>query len=164
MYRVCAYLNGTVPLAYDLQLYSLSALVQDNISILEWNDCSGLSLAAVFRRVGQGEDGIVRYGQETAIEGLFEIAVVGADRMVNSDKISTRRKGSFDLEFGKGVDYGRKDVTTTEQCLAQRHEICHRVVAITDKLSMRVTWTVLRDRGKSEVTDFLENICNQSLG
>ena len=136
-------MNGTVTLAYDLQLYSLSALVQDNVSILVWDDCTRLSLAAVFRRVGQGEDGIVRYGQETAIKGLFEVAVVGADRVVDSDKIGTRRKGSFDLELGKGVDYGRKNVTAAEQCLAQRHEICHSVVAITDKLSMRVTWIVL---------------------
>lgn len=158
------YLDGTVSLADNLQLYPLSVLVQDDLGILDGYDCTRLFLGSVLSRFGMREDIFVWYGQEAAIQGFLEITIVGADRVMDSDQVCTRGKGSFDLKLDQRVDYGREDMTATEDSLAQGHEICHRVIAIADKLSQRVTLVCTRVQRRERWTNFLENACDQGLG
>lgn len=157
------YLDGTVSFANNLQLYPLSVLVQDNSAILDGYNCTRLFLGGVFRGVGMREDILVWDGQEAAVQGFLEITVVGADRVVDGNEVGARGKGSFDLKLDQRVDYGREDMTATEDSLAQGHEICHRVIAIADKLSQRVTLVCTRVERRERWTNFLENACDQSL-
>ena len=53
------------------------------------------------------EEVFVGYRQEAAIQGLLEIAVIRADRVVDGDQVGTRGKSSFYLHLGKRVDYWR---------------------------------------------------------
>lgn len=101
------YLNGTVSFADNLQLYPLSLLVQDNLSVLKRYNCTRLFLRSVLRGFGMREDILIGYGQEAAIQGLLKVAVIGADRVVDGDQVGARGKGSFDLQLGQRVDYGR---------------------------------------------------------
>lgn len=119
------YLDGTVSLADNLQLYPLSILVQDDLAVLERDDCTGLFLMGVFRGIGMGEDIFIGYGQEAAIQGLLKVAVIGADRVVDGDQVGARGEGSFYLQLCQGIDDGRQDMSTAEDGLAQGHEICH---------------------------------------
>jgi hypothetical protein len=150
------YLDGTVSFANNLQLYPLSVLVQDDLGILDRYDCTGLFFRGVFRGVGMREDILVWDGQEAAVQGFLEITVVGADRVVDGNEVGARGKGSFDLKLDQRVDYGREDMTATEDSLAQGHKICHGVVAIADKLSHRVTLVCTRiHREEREVDQLL---------
>lgn len=119
------YLDGTVSLADNLQLYPLSILVQDNLAVLEWDDCTGLLLMGVFRGIGMREDIFIGYGQEAAIQGLLKVAVIGADRVMDGDQVGARGEGSFYLQLCQGIDDGRQNMSTAEDGLAQGHEICH---------------------------------------
>lgn len=64
------------------------------------------------------EDIFVWYWQEATVQGFLKITVVGADRVMDGDQVGARGKGSFDLKLDQGVDYGREDMTATEDSLA----------------------------------------------
>jgi hypothetical protein len=94
------YLDGTVSFADNLQLYPLSILVEDNLAILKRYNYTRLILLGVCWGIGMREEVFVGYRQEAAIQGLLEIAVIRADRVMDGDQVGARGKGSFYLHLG----------------------------------------------------------------
>lgn len=71
-------------------------------------------------------------GQETAIQGALEVALVATDRVVHGYQVGTGGESSLDLELDEGCQYGGEDVAAAEHCFADGHQIGDGVLAIAD--------------------------------
>lgn len=126
------HLNWPITLAHDLQLDPPTAFAQRDAIIVAGDDGPGyiLGVVVVWIRVGEG---IGRGdGEEAPVQGLFKIAVIATDRVLNGDEIGPRGKGSFDLYFGDGGRDGGQDMAAAEHGFADGHEVGHRMVTIAD--------------------------------
>lgn len=69
----------------------------------------------VWECLGRGD------GQETAIQGALEIALIATDRVVHGYQVGTGDKSTLDLELDEGCQYGGEDVAAAEHCFADGH-------------------------------------------
>lgn len=85
MRKYPTHLYWPVSLARHFETDSLPAFVQCNLLPLDNHDCARLLLSLVFLWIAGREQVFGWYGQEAAIERLFQITVLGADGMVHGD-------------------------------------------------------------------------------
>lgn len=130
------YLNGPVAGAFHLEAYPLPALVEldDACLALDGHDCARLVRGVVDSRVGQRKRVVGRDGQKGAVQGLVEVAIVGADGVVDGDEVGAGGEGALNHQLGQRRDDRGKHVAAAEHGLAHGHEVGHGVVAIADQL------------------------------
>lgn len=128
------YLYGAVSLADHLQLDPLSSFIQGYAAVLYRDDSTRLFLRVILRRFRERESLFLWDRQETSIERLLEVSIIGSYRVVNRNEICSRRKSTFDLELRQGGNNGWQDVPSTKHGLANRHEVRDCVVAIAHEL------------------------------
>ncbi|KAK1247665.1 hypothetical protein MKX07_000553 [Trichoderma sp. CBMAI-0711] len=128
-----ANLDRPVSLARHLKPDPLTALVERNLTLGGHHDARlRRSLVLLGRR--EGEQVSVRDGQEAAVESAGQVAVVGADGIVDGDEVGASGKGALDLDLGQGRADRGLDVAAAEHGRAEVHEVCDGVIAIADEL------------------------------
>ena len=130
------YLDGPVAGAFHLESYPLPALVERDEArfALDSHDGTRLVRGFVDGGIGQREHVVGGDGQEGAVQGLVEVAIVGADGMVDGDEVGASREGALDHQLGQGRDDRGKHMAAAEHGFAHGHEVGNRVVAIADQL------------------------------
>ena len=93
------YLNGPVPLARDLEPDAVASFVNGNSSFLgQYNRArhfTRLVLCGVYKR-----EKVSRWDrQERTVQGFLQVAVIRADRVVDSYQLSTGWECTFYHEF-----------------------------------------------------------------
>jgi len=110
---VRADLNGAVASARDAQADARAVLVHDNAA-LNGDDGTGLAVELVLGVGRQREGLIVRDGQEAAVEGAAQVAVVGGDGVVDGDEVGAHGKRALDLNLPQSAADGGQDMATPE--------------------------------------------------
>lgn len=123
-----------ITLTRNFQANTLASLVESDPPLLCNNNRPGDPLSLKGRGVRQREKVIAWDGQEAAVERAFEISVVGTDGVVDRDEVSAGGESALDHELSQGCDDGRQNVAAAQQRLADGHEFCDAVVAITNQL------------------------------
>lgn len=125
-------LDRPVSLARHAQPDPSPSFIKRNLS-LDRDNSSGLLVGHIVVGNDGWKDISVGNREEATVESPAEVAVIGADGVLNSNEICARGEGALDLDIVEsGADRG-KDVTTTEHCGAEGHEIGDGVVSITDE-------------------------------
>jgi hypothetical protein len=101
---------------------------------LHRDDCARLLRLLVDVRVGKRKHVVRGDRQEGAIESPVQIAIVGADGIVDGDEIGAHGEGAFDHQLGERRNDRGLHVTAAQHGLADGHEVRDRVVAIADEL------------------------------
>lgn len=93
---IMLYLNRPISKISYSERQSLSVDIE-----LNWASHADDCTRCIFTgsRRGQIKLGFARDGVEGAIQGQFDIAVVGADGIMDSDEVGAIRKGALDLDF-----------------------------------------------------------------
>lgn len=128
---VRADLHRSVALAGDLETDAATALVERDL-FLGHDDGAGLLGGLIVGGVGQGEDLLVRHGEEAGVQGAVQVPVVGADGVVDGDEIRASGKGALDLDLTEGAADGGQDVAAAQHGGAQAHEVGDGVITIAD--------------------------------
>lgn len=112
---VRADLDGPVALARDPEPDAPPALVQlDGLGRLDGHHGAGLPFHRVGLGRGQREALRARDGQEASVQGPGEVAVVGADGVVDGDEVGPCGKSAFDLDLVQGGQDRRLHVAAAE--------------------------------------------------
>lgn len=131
---VAADLDGAVALAGDLETDAPTAGVESDGRIcLDRDDGAGLLLNVVSGGLGQGEEILRGNGEEAAVEGASEVAVVRANGVVDGYEIGAGGKSALDLDLVESRQDGGLDMAATKHGCAEGHEVRNSVGAITDE-------------------------------
>jgi hypothetical protein len=87
----------------------------------------------VLFRGRHGEGIVVRDWEETSIQRLAEVTIIGADGVVDGHEICTGWKGTFDLNLMKGTAHRGEDMTSTQHGGSKSHKVRDGVISIADE-------------------------------
>lgn len=121
-------MNCPGPPISNLQFNSLPVLTENYILRIRWPDRARRICRIVVRFVGLGKCALIRRWEEAIIEGHIDIAVIGADRLINGNEVSSCWEGALDLQLAQRPHDGWEHMATAQDVLAHLHQVGDGVV------------------------------------
>jgi len=128
------YMNCPSTLIRDGKSHSVAASIENDVSSVRRTDRAWHRQRMEVCFINSRKQVRSRNRKEASIKSHLQVTFISADRIVDSNQMSSRLEGSFDLHLLERTRDRRKDMSSAQDAFSEFHEISDGIIFVMDDL------------------------------